>query len=113
MATAYGCATISSGRINTGVWQMRTKSRVTVKTKSGLVRYILVRNRSTVSGPAGEEGRSPDLHIVFVEIVAHLRTRPAGLRQHAGDNAIGRPPQQVPDEGAADAEAHQHELVYP
>src|SRR5579871_2179754 len=31
------------------VWQVRTKSRVTVKTKSGLVRYIRVRNLSTVS----------------------------------------------------------------
>src|SRR3984893_9394638 len=49
IATAYGCAGISSGRINTGVWQLRTKSRDTVKTKSGLVRYILVRNLSTVS----------------------------------------------------------------
>jgi hypothetical protein len=29
-----------------GVWQLRTNSRVTVKTKSGLVRYILVRNFS-------------------------------------------------------------------
>jgi hypothetical protein len=25
MATAYGCAGISSGRISTGVWQLRTK----------------------------------------------------------------------------------------
>src|SRR5262249_26970251 len=49
MATAYGCAGMSSGRISTGVWQLRTKSRVTVKTKSGLVRYILVRNLSTLS----------------------------------------------------------------
>src|SRR5207344_2624131 len=49
MATAYGCAGISSGRISTGVWHWRTKSRVTVKTKSGLVRYILVRNLSTMS----------------------------------------------------------------
>src|SRR6266403_2391380 len=49
MATAYGCAGISSGRIRTGVWQLPTKSRVTVKTKSGLVRYILVRNFSTIS----------------------------------------------------------------
>src|ERR1700676_886893 len=49
MATAYGCAGISSGRIRTGVWQLRTKSRVTVKTKSGLVRYILVRNFSTIA----------------------------------------------------------------
>ena len=44
MATAYGCDGISSGRMSTGVWQLRTKSRVTVKTKSGSVRYILVRN---------------------------------------------------------------------
>src|SRR5439155_1079644 len=49
MAMAYGCAGISSGKISTGVWHFRTKSRVTVKTKSGLVRYILVRNLSTIS----------------------------------------------------------------
>src|SRR4029077_17943839 len=49
MATAYGCAGISSGRISTGVWHVRTKSRVTVKTKSGLVRYIFVRNLSTIA----------------------------------------------------------------
>jgi hypothetical protein len=30
MATAYGCAGTSSGRIRTGVWHLRTKSRVTV-----------------------------------------------------------------------------------
>src|ERR1700730_8780244 len=40
---------ISCGRINTGVWQWRTKSRVTVKTKWELVWYILVRNLSTGS----------------------------------------------------------------
>src|SRR6266542_975115 len=40
---------VSSGRISTGVRQLRTKSRVTVQTKSGLVRYILVRNLSTIS----------------------------------------------------------------
>src|ERR1700691_2556990 len=49
MATAYGCAGTSSGRMRTGVWQLRTKSRVTVKTKSALVRNILVTNLSTVS----------------------------------------------------------------
>src|SRR6202048_4232237 len=49
MATLYGCAGMSSGRISTGVWQLRTKSRVTVKTKSGLVRYIFVRNFSTIA----------------------------------------------------------------
>ena len=40
---------MSSGRISTGVWQPRTKSRVTVKTKSASVRYIFVRKRSTVA----------------------------------------------------------------
>src|SRR5204862_3719942 len=48
MATAYGCAGTSSGRIRTGLWQLRTKSRVTVKTKSGLVSNILVTNWSVV-----------------------------------------------------------------
>src|SRR5438552_9153035 len=48
MATAYGCAGTSSGRTRTGFWQPRTKSRVTVKTKSGLVPNILVTNLSTV-----------------------------------------------------------------
>src|SRR3954466_2829073 len=49
IATAYGCWGISSGRISTGVLHWRTKSRVTVKTKSALVRYIRVRNLSTLS----------------------------------------------------------------
>ena len=49
IATAYGCDGTSSGRIRTGVWHLRTKSRVTVKTKSALVRYIFVRNLSTIS----------------------------------------------------------------
>src|SRR5579862_3762759 len=48
MATAYGCAGTSSGRIRTGFGQLRTKSRVTVKTKSGLVSNILVTNWSVV-----------------------------------------------------------------
>jgi len=38
---------MSSGRISTGVWQLRTKSRDTVKTKSTFL-YIFVRNRSTI-----------------------------------------------------------------
>src|SRR5439155_8381677 len=49
MATFNECASVSSGRISTGVWQLRTKSRVAVKTKSGLVRYILVRYFSTIA----------------------------------------------------------------
>src|SRR6202521_3560896 len=48
MATAYGCAGTSSGRTRIGFWQLRTKSRVTVKTKSGLVSNILVTNWSVV-----------------------------------------------------------------
>src|SRR6476619_6437056 len=48
MATAYGCAGESSGRTIIGVRQPRTKSRVTVKTKSGSVSNILVTNASTV-----------------------------------------------------------------
>src|SRR5712671_3350101 len=48
MATAYGCAGTSSGRTRIGFWQPRTKSRVTVKTKSGSVSNILVTNRSAV-----------------------------------------------------------------
>src|SRR5262249_61957971 len=49
MATAYGCAGTSSGRTRIGVWHERTKSRVTVKTKSALERYILFRKASTMS----------------------------------------------------------------
>ena len=63
-------------------------------------------------GPAlGGQRRAPALHVVVVEKVAHLRTRTAGLRQHGRDDSIRRPLQQVPDEGAADAEAQHHELV--
>src|SRR5207237_9052147 len=48
MATAYGWAGASSGRTRIGVWQPRTKSRVTVKTKSGSVSNISVTNWPTV-----------------------------------------------------------------
>src|SRR5207247_2771604 len=48
IATAYGCAGTSSGRIRTGFWQPRTKSRVAVNTKSALVSNILVTNWSVV-----------------------------------------------------------------
>src|ERR1700730_2323870 len=62
--------------------------------------------------PALDQFRTPVLHIVFVEKIAHLRTRSAGLRQHGCDNTIRCPPQEVPDKWAADAEAHHHELIY-
>ena len=90
-----------------------TKWRVTVKTKSGLMRYIFVRNLSTISivtsGRRSSAGPQPS---------CCLRRRgraspggPAGLRQHGRDHTIGRAPQKVPDEGAANAETHHHELV--
>jgi hypothetical protein len=46
----------------------------------------------------------------LVEEVGHLRAEATGLRQHGGHDPVGGPPQQVPDEGAADAEAKHHEL---
>ena len=76
----------------------------------GLVRYILVRNSSTMSivmsGRALDQLRTPALHVVVVEQVARLRAQAARLRQHRRDDAVRRALQQVPDEGAADAEAH-------
>jgi hypothetical protein len=62
-------------------------------------------------GPSLYQLRTPPLHVVVVEQIAHLRTGPAGLRQHGGDDAIGRASQEVPDEGAANAETHHHELL--
>ncbi len=62
-------------------------------------------------GPAACQRRAPGLHIAFVEKVAHLRARPARLREHGRNDTIGRSPQKVPDEGAANAEAQHHELV--
>ena len=48
-------------------------------------------------GPAFGQLRAPTLHVVFVEKVALLGTRPAGLRQHGCDNTIGCPLQEVPE----------------
>ena len=61
-------------------------------------------------GSAGNERRSPALHVVVVELVGHLRPMTGGLRKHGGNDPVGRPFQQVPDEGAADAVAQHHEL---
>jgi len=62
-------------------------------------------------GPAGDQRRAPARDVVLVEEIGHLRAEPARLRQHRGDDARGRPPQEVPDERAANAETHHHELV--
>ena len=95
--------------------QSRTKSRVTVKTKSALARYILleegVDRRHRDVGPALAQCRAPALDVVLVEEVGHLRAEAARLRQHGGGDAPRRPPQQVPDERAADAEAQHQELA--
>ena len=40
---------MSSGKISTGVWQFRTKSRSTVNTKSARFVYMLLRNAETIS----------------------------------------------------------------
>ncbi len=62
-------------------------------------------------GPALDELGAPALHVAFVEMVARLRARAARLRQHGRHHAIGRALDEIPDEGAADAEADHHELV--
>ena len=49
--------------------------------------------------------------LVVVEDVGHLRPEPDWLCQHGGDNTIGCPLQEVPDEGATNAETQHHELV--
>src|SRR6516162_1979749 len=61
-------------------------------------------------GPTGAQRRAPALDVILVEEVGNLRAEAARLRQHGGDDAPGRAPQQVPDERGADAEAHHHEL---
>src|SRR5206468_720687 len=43
--------------------------------------------------------------------VAHLRTPAYWLREHGRRNTIWRALDQTPDEGAANAETHHHELV--
>jgi hypothetical protein len=58
--------------------------------------------------PARAERWTPALHVILVGEIGQLRTEPAGLRQYGRDDALGRPLQQVPDEGAADAEAQHH-----
>ena len=95
MATAYGCAGTSSGRTRSGNSQERTKSRVTVQTKSALV-YMLVRKSCTRHrdvGLASAERWSPPLHVVLVGEVRHLRTesgwaRRAQLRRYARAPAV-------------------------
>ena len=115
MAAAYGCARLSSGRMSTGVWHVRTKSRVTVNMKSASVRNILVRKVSTISivisgrrsTSAGPQPFMP-LSYMTVGISGPETDR---LRQHGGGNTIWCPSQKVPDKGAANAEAQHHELV--
>ena len=98
-----------------GVWQLRTKSRVTVKTKSAPVTNMFVIYCSTTSmGMSGrrltKSGAQPVLLMPYIP-VGILRPEPDGLRQNARDHAIGCPLQKIPDEWAADAEAHHHELI--
>ena len=95
IATAYGCAGTSSGRTRIGVWQARTKSRVTVYTKSARARVHVgqegLDHRHRDVGPAGAQLRAPALHVVGVGEVGHLRAVAAGLRRHGGDDAVTGP----------------------
>ena len=102
MATAYGCAGTSSGRISTGVWQRAHEIARHGEDEVGVGAVHLgqepVDHLHRDVGPALDQLRTPALHVVVVEEIAHLRTGPAGLRQHRRDDAIGRPLQEVPDE---------------
>src|SRR6202023_3030318 len=62
--------------------------------------------------PLSNQRRTPALpKCAWVLRVAHLRTPAHGLRQHRCGNTIGCALQETPDEGAANAETHHHELV--
>src|SRR5262249_61788093 len=76
IATAYGCPGTSSGNTKIGVWQLRTKSRVTVYTKSARAPvYMLVRKVSTIaivmSGRRGDKSRPPPFLLLFEEEARH------------------------------------------
>ena len=65
-------------------------------------------------GPLGGQCRTPRLpEYAWVLRVAHLGPPAHRLRQHRRDHSIGRTLQEIPDERAADAEPHHHELVDP
>src|SRR5437667_3118630 len=75
------------------------------------VRQIFFNHLHRDVGPALDQFRTPAGHAAVVEQGGHLRPETDRLRQHGRDNTIGRPLQEIPDEWAADAEAHHHELV--
>src|SRR5437867_5910991 len=115
MATAYGCGRISSGRISTGVRQLRTKSRVTVQTKSGFVRYILVRNLSTVSMEMSGRrltNSGPQPFMLFsYEWLGSSGRNPLGCASTAATIRSGARFRRFQTKGPPDAEAHHHELA--
>ena len=94
IATAYGCDGMSSGRISTGVSHLRTKSRVTVKTKSGWSGTCSVRKPvdrlHRDLGLALGRSRAPTPHVVVVERSRISGRDAARLREHRRDNTVGR-----------------------
>jgi len=58
-------------------------------------------------------GPCPTARTAVVEDGRLLRPEPDGLGRYGGDDTIGRPLQQIPDEGASDAEPQHHELADP
>src|SRR5437016_8332203 len=115
MATAYGCGGVSSGRISTGVRQLRTKSRVTVQTKSGLVRYILFRNLSTISivmsGRRWTRSGPQPLMLFSYEWLGNSGRNPLGCASTAATIRSGARFRRFQIKGPPDAEAHHHELA--
>src|SRR2546430_10889990 len=99
MAAAYGWAGTSSGRMRTGFWQLRTKSRVTVKTKSGLVSNIFLTNLTVVSSVIS--GR---LAISVAPQV--VQNRP----EYVGSSISGRQPTGCANTAAVRSEEHTSEL---
>src|ERR1051326_2734579 len=111
IATANGGAGTSSDRTRIGFWQLRMKSRVTVNRKSASVSNILVTNWSAVciviSGRLAVICAGQPLQ----NAPWHLRTPAHRLCQHRGGHTIGCALQQTRDEGAANAETHDRELI--
>jgi len=62
-------------------------------------------------GSACAQSWAAIVDVVLVKKVGCLRTQAARLRKHSGNDATVRPLQEIPDKGAADAEAHHQKLV--
>src|SRR5439155_6189611 len=93
MATTYGCPGTSSGNTRIGVWQLRTKSRVTVYTKSARAPpYMLVRKVSTIAivisdRPQRRDGRAADPEVRQPTRRDHRGASPFNLSMSRGEES--------------------------